>query len=89
MRLDIPHLDDDIVAIDKPVGLSTHAAWDDVIPTDVVGIVKAQLGADYLGTHQRLDRDTSGVMVFARRPAANAWLSAAFQDRTAVKEYLA
>ena len=89
MRLPILVLDDDIVAVDKPVGLSTHAAWHDVIPSDVVGTLKAQLGADYLGTHQRLDRDTSGVMVFARRPEANAWLSHAFQDRAAAKEYLA
>ncbi len=89
MRLPILYLDDDVVALDKPVGLSSHAAWYDVIPTDIVGIVKAQLGADYLGIHQRLDRDTSGVMVFARRPNANAWLSDAFQDRTAGKEYLA
>lgn len=89
MRLGILHLDDDVVAIDKPVGLSTHAAWHDVIPGDVVGILKAQLGVEYLGTHQRLDRDTSGVMVFARRPAANAWLSQAFEARSAGKEYLA
>ena len=89
MRLPILYLDDNVVAIDKPVGLSTHAAWHDVIPTDIVGIVKAQLGADYLGVHQRLDRDTSGVMVFTRRPAANAWLADAFQDRAARKDYLA
>ncbi|MCW5852158.1 MAG: class I SAM-dependent methyltransferase [Anaerolineae bacterium] len=89
MRLPILYQDDDLVAIAKPVGLSTIAAWPDPIPTDVVGLLKAQLGTDYLGVHQRLDRDTSGVLVFARRPEANAWLARAFENRTAVKEYLA
>ena len=89
MRLTILYQDDDLVAVAKPVGLSTIAAWTDPVPTDVVGVLKAQLGTSYLGVHQRLDRDTSGVLVFARRPEVNPWLARAFEDRAVIKEYLA
>ena len=69
--------DADVIAIDKPVGVSSQAA-DPEQPDDVVTRLKRFLsarsgGSDaYLGVHQRLDRETSGVLVFARRSEANA-----------------
>ncbi len=39
------------------------------------------------GIVHRLDKETSGVMVIARRPEAFAWLKAAFQARTMKKTY--
>ncbi|HEY1014955.1 MAG TPA: pseudouridine synthase, partial [Herpetosiphonaceae bacterium] len=89
MRLTLLHCDDDLAVIDKPAGLPTHAAQDDPAPTDAVRLLREQLGGDYLGVHQRLDRDTSGVLLFARRPEANAALAAAFEGRLAAKRYLA
>jgi 23S rRNA (cytosine1962-C5)-methyltransferase len=86
------HEDADLLVIDKPVGISSMAA-DPARPDDVVTRLKRFLrerGADpYLGVHQRLDRDTSGVVVFARRRAANARLAAQFEQRTVRKSYLA
>src|SRR5262249_30048165 len=41
----------------------------------------------YLAVHQRLDRDTSGVVLFAIDPAANAGLAAAFAGRAVGKTY--
>jgi 23S rRNA-/tRNA-specific pseudouridylate synthase len=41
----------------------------------------------YLGVHQRLDRDTTGVVLFATDPAANAGLAAAFDSGRVVKTY--
>jgi 23S rRNA-/tRNA-specific pseudouridylate synthase len=60
----------------------------------LVGLVTAQLGARdgapvVLGVHQRLDRDTSGVVVFARSPLGNRALAAAFAAGLVRKEYLA
>lgn len=90
------HLDDDLVVVDKPVGVSTHAP-DPTRRDDVVSRLKQWWAARdgvaessvYLGVHQRLDRDTSGVLLFARRKEANKAVAAAFEGRGAKKRYLA
>ena len=43
----------------------------------------------YLGIHQRLDRDTSGVLLFTRRKSANAAIAAQFEGRNVKKTYRA
>ncbi|NUO54623.1 MAG: hypothetical protein HOV80_37765 [Polyangiaceae bacterium] len=84
--------DDDIIVIDKPWGLATHAPEKDR-RDDVVSWLRASFEArgesDYLGIHQRLDRDTSGVLLFARRKDANRALAAELEGRRARKTYLA
>jgi 23S rRNA (cytosine1962-C5)-methyltransferase len=89
VKLRIIHLDDDLVAIDKPIAMPTHAPQPDPAGSDVVSVLSRQLGVDYLGVHQRLDADTSGVMLFARRREANAGLAAAFASRDVRKHYAA
>ncbi len=90
MRIPVLYRDEDIVVVDKPAGLPTHAAEpDDPYPGDAVRIVQAQLGLSYLGMHQRLDADTSGVLLFAARQEANPALAAAFEGRAVRKVYLA
>lgn len=91
-RSRILHLDDDIIVIDKPWGLATHAPekgrFDDV--ASWLRAHFAALGAhDYLGIHQRLDRETSGVLLFSRRKEANASLAKQFEGRAALKTYVA
>jgi 23S rRNA (cytosine1962-C5)-methyltransferase len=87
--LAILYIDDDIVVIDKPIAMPTHAAQEDPYPGDVVSALGRQLGRDYLGIHQRLDSDTSGVLLFALRREANAGLADAFARRAVVKRYVA
>lgn len=84
--------DGDVLVVDKPSGLSTH----EVEPGDTdhaVARLSAHLRArgerDYLGIHQRLDKDTSGVLLFARRPEVNKALAAEFEGRHVGKEYTA
>jgi 23S rRNA (cytosine1962-C5)-methyltransferase len=89
MRLEILHCDQDVVVVNKPVGLPTHAPQEDPALSDVVRLLQSQLGGEYLGVHQRLDRDTSGVLLFARQPSANASLARAFAGREVRKRYLA
>jgi 23S rRNA (cytosine1962-C5)-methyltransferase len=90
MRMPILYQDEDIVVVDKPAGIPTHAAEPgDPYPGDAVRIVQAQLGLSYVGMHQRLDTDTSGVLLFAARHEANAALAAAFEGRVVRKVYLA
>jgi 23S rRNA pseudouridine1911/1915/1917 synthase len=44
-------------------------------------------GLPYLGLHHRLDRDTSGVVLFTKRQEANAAVHEAFASRAAHKVY--
>src|SRR5579884_1859836 len=88
----IIHHDADVVVVDKPAGVPSQSA-DPERPDDVVtrlGRFFAARGGDpYLGVHQRLDRDTSGVLLMARRRDANARLAAQFEGRAVAKTYVA
>ena len=85
-------LDDALIAIDKPPGLPTHATADPSRPS-LVGHVERFLESRglqaTLAVHQRLDRDTSGVVIFGLDPRANEGLARAFAERLAEKRYLA
>ena len=84
--------DDDLVVVDKPWGLATHAPepgrHDDIVSW-LSSSRRAAKRSDYLGIHQRLDRETSGVLLFAARKAANAALAKQFEGRSVEKSYLA
>ena len=90
--------DDALIAVDKPPGLVTVPSADPRRPS-LVGLVEALLRsragssravpARPLGVHQRLDQDTSGVVLFVKEPAANAGLAAQFAAHTVEKTYLA
>ena len=88
----IVHEDADLLAVDKPETMPTHAAEEsrgDDLVTRLGGWLAARGDDPYLGVHQRLDRDTSGVIVFARRKAANRSLATQFEGRAVEKRYLA
>lgn len=89
----ILHEDDDLLVVDKPVGVpsqeATEGAADD-LPSRLRRYLQARDGGEpYLGVHQRLDRETSGVMLFVRRPEANAPVAQAFEKRAIGKRYIA
>jgi 23S rRNA (cytosine1962-C5)-methyltransferase len=88
----ILHEDDDLIFVDKPCGAPTIAADPDE-PDDLVTRLSRHLVArgdsGYLGVHQRLDKDTSGVLVFAKTKDVNAHLAKVFEGRRAKKVYLA
>ncbi len=82
-----------LLAVDKPPGLPTHATADPSRPS-LAGHVERLLretvaSGSYVAVHQRLDRDTSGVVLFATDPRANEGLAHAFSERTVEKTYLA
>lgn len=85
-RLTILHEDTDIVAIDKPPGLAAIPGRGD--DDSVLQRLSAQFDQRMFVVH-RLDKDTSGVMLFARHTAAQRHLSHQFQNNTVQKEYLA
>jgi len=84
----ILHADEDVVVVDKPVGVPTQAA-DPEVPDDLVTRLRAHLGIEYLGVHQRLDRETSGVIAMTLRREANAKMAAQFEGRAVEKTYVA
>lgn len=81
-----------LLAVDKPPGLPTHATADPSRPS-LVGHVERYLRAagarPYVAVHQRLDRDTSGVVLFATDRRANAGLARTFGSRRVAKTYVA
>lgn len=82
-------VDDELVAIDKPAGLLVHpSALDAHERLSALGLLRAQLGGP-LWTVHRLDKATSGVLVFARSVEAARALGAAFEAGRVRKRYLA
>jgi RluA family pseudouridine synthase len=82
----ILHRDDDLLAVDKPAGMLTVPGRGD--PSVALSVAVREIAKEALPVH-RLDRDTSGVVVFALGRAAHRALNAAFEGRRAEKTYLA
>ncbi|MGC4001409.1 MAG: RluA family pseudouridine synthase [Anaeromyxobacter sp.] len=81
------YADADIAVVDKPAGVPSQPT----LTTDrgtLPELVGALLGAPVTLVH-RLDRETSGVTIFARTPAAAAALAEAFRTGAPEKTYLA
>jgi 23S rRNA pseudouridine1911/1915/1917 synthase len=88
----ILHLDDLVVALDKPAGIAAQEdlAGGPALP-DLCSALLREVGearTQVLLVH-RLDRGTTGVTLLARTRAAQAALLAEFRERRATKEYLA
>ena len=87
MEMPILYEDADVVAVAKPAGLLTHTdGKSDATTAEDWFEAKYQGGAGYV---HRLDRDTSGVLVFAKNAPAYEFLRKAFHDRAVQKTYLA
>jgi tRNA pseudouridine65 synthase len=85
----ILHLDEQIVVVSKPAGLLVHRSTLDRHETQfLVQSLRDQLGRTVTPVH-RLDRPTSGAMVFALNGVACATLSDAFEFGLVRKTYLA
>jgi tRNA pseudouridine65 synthase len=85
--IELLYVDDDIVVANKPSGLLVHRGWDD---DDDVAMFRVR---DAVGAHvspvHRLDRGTSGALVFARTAEATAALSRQLETGAVEKRYLA
>jgi 23S rRNA pseudouridine1911/1915/1917 synthase len=87
--------DDDLVVVDKPVGVAAHPSPGWTGPTVIGGLAGlgyriATSGAEERqGVVHRLDVGTTGVMVVAKSEHAYSVLKQAFRDRTVDKRYAA
>ncbi|MFM7088138.1 MAG: RluA family pseudouridine synthase [Candidatus Paceibacterota bacterium] len=104
MKIKILYEDQDMVAIDKPTGISVHP---DGLPVQL-GKTKEKTISDWMvknypeskgvgeplgdierhGIVHRLDKDTSGVLLLMKNQKAHNWLKQQFSERTIRKMYV-
>ncbi|MEA2023668.1 MAG: RluA family pseudouridine synthase [Actinomycetota bacterium] len=86
--------DDDVVVVDKPAGVVVHPGAGRSGGTLANGLLAripeiAQLGPEHRwGIVHRIDRDTSGLLIVAKTPAAFENLQAALKKRAVNRRYL-
>jgi tRNA pseudouridine65 synthase len=85
--IDVLYRDDAVVVVDKPSGLSVHRG-DDRGTTFALNLTRNAIGQWVYPVH-RLDRATSGVLVFALSSEHARTLQESFGSRTVDKTYLA
>ena len=97
--LGLVHEDEDLIVVDKPPGLLTIATERERERTayrllaDYVGSYGPSRGGKGRGAPRlfivhRLDRETSGLLVFAKSPAAKRRLQSQFEARTVERRYV-
>ncbi len=86
MKIDILFEDDDMVIVNKPAGLLVIPdRFNSELPS-LNKLLEQKLGQQVWVVH-RLDRDTSGVICFAKNEDTHKYLSALFMDRDVRKMY--
>ncbi|HPN72099.1 MAG TPA: RluA family pseudouridine synthase [Saprospiraceae bacterium] len=87
MKLSIIFEDEHLIAVNKPAGLLTVPDRYDTSSQNLTTLMKNKYGTIF--TVHRLDRDTSGLIVFAKTEESHRTLSLAFEGRSVEKHYLA
>jgi len=92
-RLTVLHEDTDLLIVDKPAGLltvPTEAREKDTLWSRALYYLQHRHGGrPYAGIVHRLDKDTSGALVFARSRACLHFLQARFREHSIDREYVA
>ena len=86
LKPDIFFENDSIVAVNKPSGLLTLPDRFDAELDSLKGILNKKYGQIFV-VH-RLDRDTSGLIIFAKTPQAHQYYSRLFEERKVEKIYV-
>jgi 23S rRNA pseudouridine1911/1915/1917 synthase len=97
-EVDIVHLDEDVIVVDKPSGITTMRHESEsaefgergrrFLPTTLADQLRRLLPGEIRAVH-RIDRDTSGLVVFARNAASAQHLGQQFRDHSLKRIYLA
>ena len=85
--LEILYEDRDIIAVNKPEGVASIAENDSSI-SSVHSLLEEKLGRRIFIVH-RLDKEVSGVILFAKSAPAHKYLNRQFFNRTVKKHYIA
>lgn len=89
LPLNILYEDEHLVAVHKPAGLLVHPSW--IAPArtpNLVAMLRERYPGEKVHTVHRLDRATSGVILFAREKTVGQHLQQQFMDRKVKKTYL-
>lgn len=90
LALRLLHEDEDLVVIDKPAGFHTHPPEDKSVRVNhrwnALGILEKQLGRKLYPAH-RLDRATSGLLVYSKARELNHALQSQFAENSVAKTY--
>jgi 23S rRNA pseudouridine1911/1915/1917 synthase len=95
MDLRILYEDEEVIAIDKPAGaivqpdLRPGPTLAGAVLAHTAGALSLRGGAERPGVVHRLDRDTTGVLLFAKTDLAHRSLSEQFKNRSVEKVYVA
>ena len=84
--LNVRHADEWIVIVDKPSGLPTQGTRDSSVDHLYAQILKQYPDA---ALHHRLDRPSSGLVLFTINKTVNPSISKAFREHTIDRRYLA
>ncbi len=80
--------DNDLIIINKPGWLVCHPSKNGPL-SSLVGVVREHTGLEKLHLVSRLDRETSGLIIFAKRPSVARKFQMAIQNRIVRKTYIA
>lgn len=87
--LEILYQDEYLIAVNKPAGMLVHRSWLDKHETQfVMQTLRDQIGQHVFPIH-RLDRPTSGVLLFALNTQIANSLCLQFEQKQVEKSYLA
>lgn len=87
--IEIIYEDEDLLVVNKPAGLPMHPNVD-ISRENLVDNIKRFRSPDlYLGIHQRLDLQTSGVVLFSKNTKVNPSLAQQFSEHSVKKIYWA
>lgn len=89
--MDIPlrvlYEDPDLIAVDKPTGMPTHPSKGNSLPT-LANAIMGYYGSDFVfRAVNRLDRDTSGIVIIAKNKISSASLASSMKKGEWNKRY--
>jgi 23S rRNA pseudouridine1911/1915/1917 synthase len=90
--IEVVYEDDDIIVVNKPVGLVTHPGagnWTGTLANALLYYDESLANLDRAGIVHRLDKNTSGLMVVARSELAQKNLVEQLQTHQVSREYSA
>jgi 23S rRNA pseudouridine1911/1915/1917 synthase len=92
-QLPVVYEDDDVIVINKPAGILTHAKGAISEEFSVAEFIRPRTTdgpeTNRPGIVHRLDRHTSGLIIAAKNPEAKRWLQGQFTKRKVKKTYIA
>lgn len=90
-KLNIIYEDNDVIVVIKPTGIESQSSKG--LESDMVSLIRNYLYkknlSNYVGVIHRLDKNVTGIMVFAKNKNTAKWLSKQVSEGNIKKKYIA